>query len=173
MADGGGRKRAASENDTMEAENSDKRARMGPAMFDALLGEKTVTMDIRSLDDGQKVLLRAIKDMQDYFEKRLDNLEDSLESKVRFIVTEQLEPVKKDFIEKSEAIKERVALLKNGRGQVSGDISLNFVIRNLPEGVNENIENKVNALLREGLKLRDIAVSEVQRKQSYNLAVLL
>ena len=44
----------------------------------------------------------------------------------------------------------------------------NVVIRNLPEGQNESISNKVSALVREGLKLKDLSFSNCERKRSYN-----
>ena len=47
------------------------------------------------------------------------------------------------------------------------DISLNIVIRNLPESHSENTINKVNSLLRDGLRLSDISVQDAERKQSY------
>ena len=47
------------------------------------------------------------------------------------------------------------------------DISLNIVIRNLPESHSENTKNKVNSLLRDSLRLSDISVQDAERKQSY------
>ena len=44
--------------------------------------------------------------------------------------------------------------------------SLNVAIRDLPESVNENLNNKVNSLLREGLDIRDVSVSSTERKLS-------
>ena len=43
---------------------------------------------------------------------------------------------------------------------------LRIVIRNLPENRNENIQNKVNGLLKDGLQLKDISLRSVERKKS-------
>lgn len=48
------------------------------------------------------------------------------------------------------------------------DLSLNIVIRNLPESHNENAKSKVNAIFRDGLKLSDISVEDAERKQSHS-----
>ena len=37
----------------------------------------------------------------------------------------------------------------------AADISLNVIVRNLPESPNENVASKVNALIRDGLKIKD------------------
>jgi hypothetical protein len=49
----------------------------------------------------------------------------------------------------------------------NADISLNIVVRNLPESSNENIESKLNTLIKEGLKLTDIQVTHVIRKRAF------
>ena len=46
------------------------------------------------------------------------------------------------------------------------DLSRNIIIRNLPETSSERIENMVNALFRDGLKLNDITVESAERKGS-------
>ena len=47
------------------------------------------------------------------------------------------------------------------------DRSLNVAIRDLPESANENLNSKVNALIKNGLNIRDVPVShsETQRVQ--------
>ncbi|CAG2224136.1 unnamed protein product [Mytilus edulis] len=42
----------------------------------------------------------------------------------------------------------------------------NIIIRNLQESDNENITNKVNGLLKDGLRLKDIRIKSVDRKKS-------
>ena len=46
------------------------------------------------------------------------------------------------------------------------DISNNIVIRNLPQSVNENLNTKVSALMREGLKLNNVSFGRVEHKTS-------
>ena len=44
------------------------------------------------------------------------------------------------------------------------DISLNVVIRNLPESANENLNEKVNSLITHGLKINSVSVASTDRK---------
>ena len=46
-------------------------------------------------------------------------------------------------------------------------VVFNDVVRNLLENHSENTKNKVNSLLWDGLRLSDISVEDVERKQSY------
>ena len=41
---------------------------------------------------------------------------------------------------------------------LTSDRSLNVVIRGLPETDNENLNNKVNAVLRDGLQIRNVQI---------------
>lgn len=43
---------------------------------------------------------------------------------------------------------------------------LNIIIRNLPERIDEDIQERVNNLIRRGLKIDHIRVEGVERKQS-------
>ena len=52
-------------------------------------------------------------------------------------------------------------------GQPNSEVQHTIVIRNLPEGENENTGQKVNGLLRDGMKLRNVAVETAERKKSY------
>ena len=47
-------------------------------------------------------------------------------------------------------------------------MSNNIVIRNLPETATENVENKVNGLLKDALKLKDVKCVSATRKKSFN-----
>ena len=50
------------------------------------------------------------------------------------------------------------------------DRSLNVVIRGLPVTNNENVKTKVNALIKDGLRIRDVTCNSAERKTSYNEA---
>ncbi|KAH3849397.1 hypothetical protein DPMN_091796 [Dreissena polymorpha] len=56
----------------------------------------------------------------------------------------------------------------NSQSQSHVDRSMNIVIRNLPESASESTQSKVNALLKDGLKVSHVTVGKVERKQSYN-----
>lgn len=44
------------------------------------------------------------------------------------------------------------------------DRHLNFIIKNLEESRNENVMNKVNGLIKDGLKIKDIKINKAERK---------
>jgi hypothetical protein len=46
------------------------------------------------------------------------------------------------------------------------DLSLNIVVRNLPERLGENIVSSVNALIAEGIQIRGVKISHAERKPS-------
>lgn len=66
----------------------------------------------------------------------------------------------------------RVKTLESGLGPSSlggrRDLSLNVVIRNLPQRENEVPTNTVNGLIKDGLNIKDIECVSAERKQSYN-----
>ena len=53
-------------------------------------------------------------------------------------------------------------------GNPQSDLALNVVIRNLPEKDNETTPFVVNALVKDGLKLKDIVCVSAERKRSFN-----
>lgn len=53
-------------------------------------------------------------------------------------------------------------------GEGGSDVALNIVVRDLPEHSGENILAKINNLLKDNLKLRDVVASAAERKVSYN-----
>ena len=48
----------------------------------------------------------------------------------------------------------------------SYELSLNIVVRNVPES--ENVNNKLNAVIKQGIKLQGIQVSHAVRKRGFN-----
>lgn len=76
-----------------------------------------------------------IKKVKNEVNSAVDSVRKDLGKDIK-VVEDKLDPVSKNVVDKS-----------------SGDISNNLVIRNLPESENENLNSKVSALLREGLKL--------------------
>ncbi|KAH3734655.1 hypothetical protein DPMN_041095 [Dreissena polymorpha] len=56
--------------------------------------------------------------------------------------------------------------ISNVSQQIAPDRSLSVVIRNLPETASESTSAKVNAMLKDGLKLSNITVSKAERKKS-------
>ncbi|KAH3734627.1 hypothetical protein DPMN_041066 [Dreissena polymorpha] len=58
--------------------------------------------------------------------------------------------------------------ISNVSQQIAPDRSLSVVIRNLPETASDSTSAKVNAMLKDGLKLSNITVSKAERKKSRN-----
>ena len=48
------------------------------------------------------------------------------------------------------------------------DISLNIAIKNLPVTTNEQLQEKVNDMIKTGMKLGDVKVTDVKRKKAYS-----
>ena len=55
-------------------------------------------------------------------------------------------------------------MVKFGENKGDQKRELNIVTRNLPESQHENVNTKLNCLLKDGLKLREITVLNVIRK---------
>ena len=124
--------------------------------------------------------------------ERLDKLDSGLEQRIANKVAQlldkrvntELNRVRKDIDSRLDdfksSIKADLADLDDIRDEISTrvsttpnipqqkDLSLNIVIRNLPESHNENAKSKVNAIFRDGLKLSDISVEDAERKQSHS-----
>ena len=67
-------------------------------------------------------------------------------------------------------VKRKVTTLEGtvqDRPSPPSQLGLNIVLHNLPETNNENIDNKVNNVLKEGIKLQNITVESAKRKKSY------
>ena len=90
-------------------------------------------------------LSTAVKKVKDQFQAELKT------------VTDKVECIEKSY---AEAVKLNV---KTTEDEDKGRI----IVRNMPESVNENIVNKVNGLIRDGLHLKDVKVETADRKKSF------
>ena len=97
--------------------------------------------------------------------------------KLRKDIDSQVSDIRSEIESDMDALSDRVEEIASNfvRSQAptapastNEDIKLNIVIRKLPETVNENVESKVNALIKDGLKLRDIDVATAERKKTHN-----
>ena len=90
-------------------------------------------------------------------------------SKISTQVKSAVDDLRQDFDRDLKVVEEKVDdVSKSALGSFGKDISCNLVIRNLPESINENVVSKASALMREGLKLKNISFSKVERKASRN-----
>ena len=143
----------------------------------------------------QQLFAKLSADMNMMFmsvNERLDKIDSGLEKRIATKVSQildkrvnsEMNKIRTDFesrlVEFKESLRAEVSVdLDDLRNEVQSresttqsttnerDISLNIVIRNLPESHSENTKNKVNSLLRDGLRLSDISVQDAERKQSY------
>ena len=160
--------------------------------------EVHVDADLSSMDTRGLLMTLISQTQQnfDIMGRRMESLENNLEKKLtdkmnkaidRRINTEtnkfkkeidkNVSDLRKEFDNEIEDITEKVNRVTNQIEQLDGvsvarpekeDIKLNIVVRKLPETSRENLNNKVNSLIKDGLKLRDIEVKSVERKKSYH-----
>ena len=143
----------------------------------------------------QQLFAKLSADMNMMFmsvNERLDKIDSGLEKRIATKVSQildkrvnsEMNKIRTDFesrlVEFKESLRAEVSAdLDDLRDEVKSresttqstnnerDISLNIVIRNLPESHSENTKSKVNSLLRDGLRLSDISVDDAERKRSY------
>lgn len=77
---------------------------------------------------------------------------------------DKVESLKRQIEEIQGTVSDVINHTSNSRA--SDDIALNIAIRNLGERENENTLNKVNALIKDGLRLRNISCKKAVRKQA-------
>ena len=86
--------------------------------------------------------------------------------KVRSEVKAVVDSLRLDIDEDLQVVEKKLEdFSKQITNQSTRNIDCNLVIRNLPERTNENIQSKVSALFREGLKVQIIPIN-CERKQS-------
>ena len=95
-------------------------------------------------------------------------------NKIKKSVVEQMGSVKadisaefradcEDITEKFDQVSERISVSSSSTNNCK-NIALNIVIRNMPEQVNENTKDKVNKLIKDGLKVVDVECDHAIRK---------
>ena len=96
-------------------------------------------------------------------------------TKLRKVIDDQVGDLRKEFESDLDDISEKIAHLtsvvnKKNAVQANDDDTrkMNIVLRKLPESTNKDLNNKVNSLIKDGLKIRDINVRSTERKQSFN-----
>ncbi len=97
--------------------------------------------------------------------KDVDTRLDSFKDNLRTEVAAELDDMSTKLDKKLDTIatQNRASNTAN-----TSDITLNVVIRDLPETQNENTKSKVNAMIRDGLRLSDVTCSTAVRKRSPN-----
>lgn len=121
--------------------------------------------DEMSLKDFVFIIKTEMEGMAERMEKKMERLEERIAGTIVKQVTKDLSKQIKDSVEK--AVKDKVGALKKEVMKEIDDLKenvqaakpneqdrrLNFVLYNYQESENENIVNKVNSMIKEGLKL--------------------
>jgi hypothetical protein len=129
-----------------------------------------------SFGDIQTLLKDNMDATLSRLESKLDDIKTRISGKLISQISKDLNKQIKESVEK--AVSEKVGMLKNEvmkeidqlRGSLVQpdpskiDRRLNFVIYNCEQSENENVERKVNAIIREGLKL-NISIKDCKRIQ--------
>lgn len=115
--------------------------------------------------------------------ERIDKLEAGLEQRISQKVAQLLDKrvntelgrIRTDIDKRLETFKS--GILKDMSDKVAAghdtckqhaDISLNVAIRGLDESVGENVDSRVNTLIKDGLSIRNVTVQLAERKKSEN-----
>ena len=146
-----------------------------------------ISLEVRSLNDRvftriEKLETNFTRNIAENMTKMMDIKIQKEVSKVKSEITKEIVSVKNKVIEVENAcaplhaaiaeVKSDVSSIKSNMSKMhksqnpekTGDISLNIVIRNLPQTHGENVLNKVNGLVKDGLKIKDVSVMTAERK---------
>ena len=97
---------------------------------------------------------------------------ETIKKQVLNIVTHEIENIKEDFNHKIHQMRQELqSSTQRQNSSISNETveinrALNIVVRNLPETRNENTTDKVNTLVKDGLKIHNILVTNAVRKES-------
>lgn len=139
--------------------------------------------------DAMVNLTSEMRDMNKSLTDRMDALESSLEAKIgekfrqiaREVIEEEVKSVRTEFQNKCDSLQEQISNLERGCQDLkatysdvttTGSHKVNIVIKNMPKTADEDNDpkvtlHKVNSLLCDGLKLRDVRASRAIRKASH------
>lgn len=149
---------------------------------------KKMTASMNTMQDIMNKRMDMLENKIDQSEKKItDKLTDKVTkiidkrvntetARIRKEIEDKLSDLRSDFnndlVQINRRIEERADIgsdqgtQSTGSNQNTTDLSLNVVIRNLPETINENVMTKVDAMIKDGLKIRDVTVASAVRKVS-------
>lgn len=115
-----------------------------------------------------QILDRRLKNEMGHIQTTVDGKISDLNGKVEQQLKSHKDSLQTELVTELNVLHDRQEKLENaimnGSDVSKGDIALNIIIRNLPEHKNENVNKRVHSIIRDGLKLKDISVSSVVRK---------
>lgn len=107
----------------------------------------------------------TIKDME-------GKLQDIISKAVQEAITQEIQKVREEFQSEIDNLRSEIVGLEErlaegaNRDSESAKEKRTLVLFNITEGRNENVVNKVNSILKDGVKLKDITVESAERKAS-------
>ena len=111
-----------------------------------------------------ELISKNIAEMRGEFSTRIDKLEAGLADKIRDVVQVEVGKVRDDLQGQIDKITSNLGAVQKQVDRTS-DIKRNVVIFGIPASDNENVKNKVNAVIREGVKV-NVEVDTAIRKPS-------
>ncbi|CAG2247734.1 unnamed protein product [Mytilus edulis] len=106
----------------------------------------------------------------------MDNLEKTIPNTIATLIdskiSSEMKKVKKQFQKELKTVSDKVENIEKSyanaaKQQPTSDEAIRVIVRNLPESNGENVLNKVNALIKDGLHLKDVKAVSADRKKSY------
>ena len=129
---------------------------------------KLITGVNEKVERVEKTLEKKITDsLTKYFDKRINNEA----KKIRREIDERFDTLRSDVKDDLGDLNDKIENISTRLESKADDSSaskLSIVIRDLPYTVHENVEVKVNNLIRDGLKVRDVKVESSTRKDAYD-----
>ena len=125
-----------------------------------------------SLNDKIKQMEHNIENkLISKFNQQIDKCVNSENRKLKNEMETQMSSLRTDLCDDIAEINARLnSMSENFQTSASNgkppNMERNIVIRNLPHTLNENLRGKVTGLLRDGLKLAEVVVDNVERKES-------
>lgn len=121
-------------------------------------------------------VMAAIENMNKTMERKFAEMESNLEKKLSDSMLKVCEAkfaqVKQELHSEITVVSDRITTIENrDNTQCNGHIDpcrLNFIVRNMNERNGENVKNRVNGLIKDGLRIRDVTVVSAERKVSRN-----
>lgn len=140
-------------------EEAAKKVRVEPVSAQANMGKQ----DGVDIGGTLEKVLKNIAEMRQEFNGRIDKLEEGLAEKIRGVVQEEVGKVRTELQDQIDSIKRDLEGVQQEVNH-AGNTTNNVVIFGIPETANENLVNKVNAVIREGVK-EEVEVESANRKK--------
>lgn len=156
-----------------DAESSTDVRDIGPSSLETLITKLSADMHtlfsslserVDKLEKGleQKIANKVAQVLDKRVTSEMNRIRKEVDKHIENVTESIREEVKADL----ETVNSKIDSLSNRDTNTVSDITLNIVIKNLPESENENVSNKVNKFLKDGLKLKDVTCDHADRKIS-------